>query len=86
MRFERPTFCLRVRGPYGIGLILNESKPQDGRDPLMACQVTFGFSLALQVLALLWFAVLSRRNFRRGLPGYSTHRRAHGTDVQIGRI
>src|SRR6185437_5359149 len=42
---------------YGIGLIVNQWTPQDGRYPLAAYQAAFGLSLALQVFALLWFAV-----------------------------
>ena len=42
---------------YGIGLIINQWTPQDGHYPLAAYQAAFGISLALQVLAMLWFAV-----------------------------
>lgn len=42
---------------YGIGLIINQWTPQDGHYPLAAYQAAFGISLALQVLALLCFAV-----------------------------
>lgn len=42
---------------YGIGLIINQWTPQDGRYPLAAYQAAFGLSLALQMIALLWFAV-----------------------------
>ena len=41
---------------YGIGLIVNQWAPQDGHYPLDAYQTAFGFSLALQFAALLWFA------------------------------
>jgi len=42
---------------YGIGLIVNQWAPQVGHYPLDAYQTAFGFSLALQFAALLWFAV-----------------------------
>ena len=48
---------------YGIGLIINQWTPQDGRYPLAAYQTAFGLSLALQLLALLWFAAPWLRKF-----------------------
>jgi len=42
---------------YGIGLIVSQWAPQDGHYPLDAYQTAFGFGLALQFAALLWFAV-----------------------------
>jgi len=50
---------------YGIGLIVNQWTPQDGHYPLDAYQTAFGFSLALQFAALLWFAVPWFRSFVR---------------------
>jgi predicted MFS family arabinose efflux permease len=50
---------------YGIGLIVNQWAPQDGHYPLDAYQTAFGFSLALQFAALLWFAVPWLRSFVR---------------------
>ena len=50
---------------YGIGLIVNQWTPQDGHYPLDAYQTAFGFSLALQFAALLWFAVPWLRSFVR---------------------
>ena len=52
---------------YGIGLIVSQWATQDGRYPLAAYQAAFGLSLALQVLALLWFAVPWFRSFISGL-------------------
>lgn len=52
---------------YGIGLIVNQWAPQDGHYPLDAYQTAFGFSLALQFAALLWFTVPWLRNFVRSI-------------------
>jgi predicted MFS family arabinose efflux permease len=50
---------------YGIGLIVNQWAPQDGHYPLDSYQTAFGFSLALQFAALLWFTVPWLRSFVR---------------------
>jgi len=50
---------------YGIGLIVNQWTPQDGHYPLDAYQTAFGFGLALQFAALLWFALPWLRSFVR---------------------
>jgi predicted MFS family arabinose efflux permease len=50
---------------YGIGLVVNQWAPQDGHYPLDAYQTAFGFSLALQFAALLWFAGPWLRSFVR---------------------
>jgi predicted MFS family arabinose efflux permease len=50
---------------YGIGLIVSQWEPQDGHYSLDAYQTAFGVSLALQVAALLWFAVPWLRSFVR---------------------
>ena len=50
---------------YGIGLIVNQWAPQDGHYPLDSYQTAFGFSLALQFTALLWFTVPWLRSFVR---------------------
>jgi len=42
---------------YGVGLVVEQWSPQDGRYPEVAYQVAFGLSVAFQVLALLWFAM-----------------------------
>jgi MFS family permease len=52
---------------YGIGLIVNQWLPQDGRYPIDAYQAAFGLSLTFQVLALLWFVVPWFRSFARSL-------------------
>lgn len=41
----------------GVGLVVEQWSPQDGRYPEVAYQVAFGVSVAFQVLALLWFAM-----------------------------
>jgi predicted MFS family arabinose efflux permease len=52
---------------YGIGLIVNQWVPQDGRYPVDAYQAAFGLSLALQAVALAWFALPWLRSFVRYL-------------------
>jgi hypothetical protein len=52
---------------YGIELIVSQWTPHDGHYPLAADQAAFGLSLALQVLALLWFAAPWFRSFISGL-------------------
>lgn len=52
---------------YGIGLIVNQWTPQNGHYPLAAYQVALGFSVSLQVLALLWFMVPWLRRITRHL-------------------
>src|SRR5258708_16729729 len=52
---------------YGIGLIVNQWVPQDGRYPVEAYQAAFGLSLALQAVALAWFAVPWLKSFVRHL-------------------
>ena len=52
---------------YGIGLIVNQWAPQDGHYPIDAYQIALGLSLALQVTALVWFAVPWLRSFVRYL-------------------
>jgi predicted MFS family arabinose efflux permease len=52
---------------YGIGLIVNQWVPQDGHYPVDAYQAAFGLSLALQAVALAWFAVPWLRSFVRHL-------------------
>lgn len=42
---------------YGIGFVVGQWPSQDGHYPLAAYQAAFGFSLALQTVALLWFAM-----------------------------
>jgi hypothetical protein len=52
---------------YGIGLVVGQWSSQDGHYPVAAYQAAFGLCLALQVLALLWFAVPWFRSFISGL-------------------
>ena len=42
---------------YGIGLVVGRWPSQDGHYPIAAYQTAFGLSLALQVAALIWFAM-----------------------------
>ncbi|HLG85942.1 MAG TPA: MFS transporter [Alphaproteobacteria bacterium] len=42
---------------YGIGLVVGQWPSQDGHYPIAAYQTAFGLSLALQVAALVWFAI-----------------------------
>lgn len=42
---------------YGTGLILEQWAPQDGHYPAIAYQVAFAVSVAVQILALIWFVV-----------------------------
>ncbi|WGR75076.1 MULTISPECIES: MFS transporter [unclassified Bradyrhizobium] len=48
---------------FGTGLILEEWSANDGRRPVQAYQVAFGLSVALQIAALVWFVLPSRRSF-----------------------
>lgn len=52
---------------YGIGLIVNQWTSQNGHYPIDAYQVAFGLCLALQVVALFWFAVPWLGRFARHL-------------------
>jgi predicted MFS family arabinose efflux permease len=42
---------------YGIGLVVGHWSSQDGHYPVAAYQTAFGLSLALQAVALIWFAI-----------------------------
>ncbi|HJP67847.1 MAG TPA: hypothetical protein VJ846_03010, partial [Sphingomicrobium sp.] len=42
---------------YGTGLILEQWTPEDGHYPAIAYQVAFAVSVAVQIVALAWFAV-----------------------------
>ncbi len=42
---------------YGIGLVAGQWSSQDGHYPIAAYQAGFGFSAALQLAALVWFAI-----------------------------
>jgi MFS family permease len=50
-------FGLAFAAQYGIGLIVSHWSPQDGHYPVIAYQTAFGLCLALQAVALAWFAV-----------------------------
>jgi predicted MFS family arabinose efflux permease len=49
-------FGLAFAAQYGIGLIVSYWIPEDGHYPVVAYQTAFGHCLALQVVALVWFA------------------------------
>ena len=70
---------------YGIGLIVNQWVPQDGRYPVDAYQAAFGLSLALQAVAFAWFAVPWLRSFIRYL--YLPFARSDAApDEQLARV
>jgi sugar phosphate permease len=50
---------------YGIGLVVEQWPSQDGHYPVAAYQAAFGLCLALQVAALVWFAMPWIRTFGR---------------------
>jgi len=54
---------------YGIGLVVGQWPSQNGRYPVVAYQAAFGLSLALQVAALVWFAIPWMRTFGRNAFG-----------------
>ncbi|MCA1384334.1 MULTISPECIES: nitrate/nitrite transporter [unclassified Bradyrhizobium] len=47
---------------YATGLILEQWSANDGRRPVQAYQVAFGLYIALQIAALVWFALPWRRS------------------------
>ncbi|MCA1529433.1 MULTISPECIES: MFS transporter [Bradyrhizobium] len=47
---------------YATGLILEQWSANDGHRPLQAYQVAFGFNVALQIAALVWFTLSRRRS------------------------
>lgn len=70
---------------YGIGLIVNQWTPQDGHYPIGAYQAAFGFSVALQVAALVWFAVPWLRSvFRHFRPSFAP--KQAGSDSQLALV
>lgn len=60
-------FGLAFAAQYGIGLIVSHWSPQDGHYPVIAYQTAFGLCLALQAVALVWFAVPWLLDFFRRL-------------------
>jgi len=64
---------------YGIGLIIGQWAPQDGHYPIVAYQMAFSLSLALQAGALLWFTapwlgtLVKNLNSLSGNPMLDTH-------------
>jgi MFS family permease len=61
---------------YGIGLVLGQWAPQEGHYPVDAYRVAFGLSLALQAVALGWFAIPWFRTFGEFLYGSFARRPA----------
>lgn len=61
---------------YGIGLVVGQWAPLDGHYPVAAYQAAFGLSLALQVAALVWFAIPWFRTFGEFLYGSFSRRPA----------
>lgn len=49
-------FGLAFAAQYGIGLIVSRWSSQDGHYPAIAYQTAVGLCIALQVVALVWFA------------------------------
>ena len=54
---------------YGIGLVLEQWPSQDGHYAVSAYQAAFGLCLALQAVALVWFAIPWTRTFVRNAFG-----------------
>jgi MFS family permease len=48
---------------YGTGLILEQWLTEDGRRPILAYQVAFGFNVAVHIVALVWFALPRVQSF-----------------------
>jgi predicted MFS family arabinose efflux permease len=48
---------------YGTGLILEQWSTEDGHRSILAYQVAFGLNVALQIAALVWFALPWLRSF-----------------------
>jgi len=48
---------------YGTGLILEQWSKEDGHTSILAYQVAFGLNVAVQIAALVWFALPSLRSF-----------------------
>jgi lipid-binding SYLF domain-containing protein len=42
---------------YGTGLILEQWSTEDGHRAILAYQVAFGFNVAVQIVAFVWFAL-----------------------------
>jgi MFS family permease len=70
---------------YGIGLVVEQWPSQGGHYPVAAYQAAFGLSLALQVAALIWFAVPWLRSFVRHLYLLFAPRHA-GPDDQLALV
>jgi MFS family permease len=68
---------------YGIGLIVQQWSPQDGHYPPTAYQFAFALCIALQAIALIWFAMPWLRTFVRDLYRSFTVQKTAG-DRQVG--
>jgi hypothetical protein len=56
---------------YGIGFVVGQWPSQEGHYPVVAYQVAFGLTLALQAAALVWFAMPWIRTFGWNASGES---------------
>jgi len=68
---------------YGIGLIVQQWSPQDGHYPPTAYQSAFALCIALQAIALIWFAMPWLLTFVKDLSD-SLARRKPGPDHRAG--
>jgi MFS family permease len=68
---------------YGIGLIVQQWSPQDGHYPPTAYQSAFALCIALQAIALIWFAMPWLLTFVKNLSD-SLARREPEPDHQAG--
>lgn len=72
---------------YGTGLILGQWSPHEGHYPAVAYQVALGFIVALQVVALIWFAMpwirrLNGNIWRLFVPLSAVHHNRGGSVLQ----
>jgi hypothetical protein len=73
----------RAMVQYGIGLIVQQWSPQDGHYPPTAYQSAFALCIALQAIALIWFAMPWLLTFVKDLSD-SLARRKPGPDHRAG--
>jgi hypothetical protein len=68
---------------YGIGFVVGQWPSQEGHYPVVAYQVAFGLTLALQAAALVWFAMPWIRTFATNAFGESPGRLAGSSNSSI---
>jgi MFS family permease len=56
---------------YGTGLILEQWSTEDGHRAILAYQVAFGFNVAVQIVAFVWFALPWVQSFARWIGSIS---------------